>query len=216
MQSNQSKRRTLAILAAVVVSAGMAHGQAASSPVFNPLPGFDKSVMDLNADPCTDFYQYACGNYAKQHPIPSDQASFGQFDNLYEVNAQQLRGIVEKAAAGGAGTHSNDQKIGDYYSSCLDTDAIEKKGLAPIQPELDRINAIKSKDELPAELGLLQKMKVGAFINFGSQQDYKDATKEIADLTRAESAFRRRTITSGRMRRAKNCASSTSSTWPMF
>jgi len=182
MHRNQSKRRTLAILAAVVVSAGVAHGQAASSPVFKPLPGFDKSVMDLNADPCADFYQYACGNYAKQHPIPSDQASFGQFDNLYEVNAQQLRGIVEKAAAGGAGRNSNDQKIGDYYSSCLDTDAIEKKGLAPIQPELDRINAITSKDQLPAELGLLQKMKVGAFINFGSQQDYKDATKEIADL----------------------------------
>lgn len=183
MQSNRSKRRALAIVAATVVCAGMAYGQAASSPiVFKPLPGFDKSVMDLTADPCTDFYQYACGNYAKQHPIPSDQPSFGQFDNLYEVNAQELHGIVEKAAAGGAGRSSNDQKIGDYYSSCLNTDTIEKKGLTPVQPELDRINAITSKDQLPAEIGLLQKMKVGAFINFGSQQDFKDATKEIADL----------------------------------
>ncbi len=183
MQSNQSRWRTLVILATAVVSASMAHGQAASSPiVFKPLPGFDKSVMDLNADPCTDFYQYSCGNYAKEHPIPSDQPSFGQFDNLYEVNAQELHGIVEKAAAGGAGRSSNDQKIGDYYSSCLDTDTIEKKGLAPIQPELDRISALKSKEELPAEMGLLLRMKVGAFVNFGSQQDYKDATKEIADL----------------------------------
>ena len=182
MQSTQLKRRTLAILAVTVVSAGMAHGQAASPIVFKPLPGFDKSVMDLNADPCADFYQYACGNYAKQHPIPSDLPSFGQFDNLYEVNAQELRGIVEKAAAAGPGRSSNDQKIGDYFSSCVDTAAIEKKGLAPIQPELDRINALKNKDDLAMEIGLLQRMKVGAFIGFGSQQDYKDATKEIADL----------------------------------
>ena len=153
MQSTQLKRRTLAILAVTVVSAGMAHGQAASPVVFKPLPGFDKSVMDLNADPCADFYQYACGNYAKQHPIPSDLPSFGQFDNLYEVNAQELRGIVEKAAAAGPGRSSNDQKIGDYFSSCVDTAAIEKKGLAPIQPELDRINALKNKDDLATEIG---------------------------------------------------------------
>lgn len=182
MQRNSRMRQGAALLAMTTVSAWMALAQATApaAPVYKPLPGFDKTVMDVTADPCVDFYQYACGNFAKQHPIPSDLPSFGQFDNLYEFNTQALHGILEKAAAGGAGRTSNDQKIGDYYASCLDTAAIEKKGLAPIQPELDRIRALKSKEQLPEQIAHMQRMQVNAFLDFGSQQDFKDATKQIA------------------------------------
>ena len=179
------RHRSLAVLGCVfsfVTIACLAQSPTPSnpSPTFQPIPGYDPAAMDTSADPCVDFYQFACGNFAKLHPIPSDMPEFDQFGNLYEFNIQALRQIVEKAAAAHAPTGSSEQKIGDYYASCLDTDAIEKRGLAPLQPELDRIAALHSKHELPALIAHLNRLQVGVFFDYGSQQDFKDATREIA------------------------------------
>ena len=153
---------------------------AGDAPQYSPIPGFDSAAMDKTADPCVDFYQYACGNFAKLHPIPSDLPAFDQFANLFEFNTQALHQIVEKTAAAHAAAGTDEQKIGDYYAACVDTDAIDKRGLAPIQPELDRIAALHSKEELPALIAHLNRMSVGVFFDYGSQQDFKDATREIA------------------------------------
>jgi putative endopeptidase len=147
---------------------------------YAPIPGFDPAAMNTKADPCTDFYQYACGNYSNLHPIPADLPEFDQFANLYEFNTQALHDILEQTAAAQAAPGSNEQKIGDYYKSCMDTDAIEQKGLAPLQPELDRIAALESKTELSALVAHLNQTGVGVFFDFSSQQDFKDATQEIA------------------------------------
>jgi putative endopeptidase len=154
----------------------------ASQParIYLPIPGFDTTSLDVAVDPCNDFYKFACGKFDANHPIPADQPSVNQFYALYNVNTQSLNGILNKAAAGGAGRSPDEQKIGDYYKACMNTDLIESKGLASLQPLLDEIDAIKGKDELPALIGKLQRINVDVFFGYGEQQDLKDATKQIA------------------------------------
>jgi endothelin-converting enzyme/putative endopeptidase len=151
-----------------------------SDKTYKLLPGLDKELIDTSADPCVDFFEYACGNFSKLYPIPSDRSGFGIGAILQEYTQNILHTMLEKAASGGANRTANEQKIGDYYASCMDIDAIDKKGLQPLQPDLDRIAALKSKDELPALLAHFQMINVNAFFNFGEQQDFKDATKQIA------------------------------------
>ncbi len=184
-------RRTGLIAAAALVAAGAwsagvaQEGKAAgdgSKPheVYKPIPGFDATSIDKTVDPCNDFYKFACGKFAANHPIPADQSGVDQFYALYNVNTQALNGILTKAAAGGAGRSADEQKIGDYFKACMDTDAIDAKGLAPVEPLLKEIGAVTSRDQLPALVGKLQRMGVNVFFGYGEQQDFKDATKQIA------------------------------------
>jgi putative endopeptidase len=103
-----------------------------------------------------------------------------QFYALYNVNTQSLNGILNKASTGGADRSPDEQKIGDYYNACMNTDLIEAKGLAPVQPLLKEIDAVTSKEALPALIGKLQRINVEVFFGYGEQQDLKDATKQIA------------------------------------
>ena len=175
---------SIAILLLVICSVGpMLMAQTASSSAEKKpelLSGLDKRFIDASADPCVDFSQYACGNFTKHYPIPNDRSGYGTGALVAERNEYTLHTMLEKAAAGGMERTPNEQKIGDYYASCLDVDAINKKGLEPLQPELDRIAALKNKSELTALLAHLQLINVNAFLGFGEQQDFKDATKQIA------------------------------------
>jgi putative endopeptidase len=144
------------------------------------LSGLDKRFIDTGADPCVDFFKYACGNFTKYYPIPNDRSGYGTGAMVAERNEYILHTMLGKAAAGGADRTPNEQKIGDYYASCLDVDAINKKGLQPVQPDLDRIAALKNKSELTSLLAHFQLINANAFLGFGEQQDFKDATKQIA------------------------------------
>src|SRR5262249_20604556 len=142
--------------------------------------GFDVSFLDKTADPCADFYKFACGGWVARNPVPSDQSRWRRFNELGDRNRATLRAILEKAAAGGAGRAAIDQKIGDAYASCMDEAGIEAKGLGALQPELDRIAALKHTDEPPAAIARLHTIGVSTLFGFGSAQDFKDATQVIA------------------------------------
>ena len=150
--------------------------------IYVPIPGFDTTSIDTSVNPCDDFYKFACGKFAANHPIPADQAGVDQFYALYNVNTQSLRGILEKAAARGGEREPDEQKIGDYYKACMNTDAIEKKGLTPLQPLLNEIDGLKTKAQLAGLIGKLQRYGVDVFFSYGEQQDFKDASKQIATI----------------------------------
>ena len=147
---------------------------------FSLIPGLDPSLMDTTADPCVDFYQYACGSFAQKHPIPNDLPIYDQFENLQEYTRQRLHGILEHAAQPGTTRTANEQKIGDAYASCMNTDAINAEGLKPLQAEMDRIHGLRDKKDISALIAYFQTIGVNAFFGISSQQDFQDATKEIA------------------------------------
>src|ERR1035441_1654318 len=115
-----------------------------------PASGIDKAAMNTAVDPCTDFYQYACGTWNAGHPLPADRSRYGRFNELQDHNERISLDILQGAAAkqDRAGL---EQTIGDFYASCMNTAAIARKGIEPLKPELARIAAMKDMASIVAE-----------------------------------------------------------------
>jgi putative endopeptidase len=143
---------------------------------------FSLDNIDKSVDPCVDFYHYACGNWIKNAEIPADRAAWQSFSELNENNLQIEKGILEKAASGGASRSPIDQKIGDLYGSCIDEKSADTKGLAPLKPELDRIAAIKDKAALISELAHLDMGGGTSLFSFYSNSDLHNADQVIANI----------------------------------
>src|SRR5580700_5861069 len=140
-----------------------------------PGQGFTTANMDMTANPCVDFYQYACGTWMADNPIPADQSSWGTFNSLGDRNRAVLRGILEKASANDPQRSAVEQKIGDFYASCMAEPTVNKLGSRPLEPELKRIDAIGSKQDVLAELTRLHRIGVGVFFVFSSEPDAKNS-----------------------------------------
>ena len=103
--------------------------------------GLDLSAIDQSADACTDFYQYACGNWIKDNPVPRDQVRWVRsFSLLRERNLYELRQELARAATKPA--TPLEKKYGDFFAACMDVEELQKKGLEPVKPTLERIAAL--------------------------------------------------------------------------
>ena len=153
-----------------------------TAPVEPKAPhSFDLSAIDTSVNPCNDFYQYACGNWRKNNPIPADQVRWGRFNELGDRDRYLL--YVDLKRAADSPKTPLQRKYGDLFASCMNTDLANQLGEKPLEPVLSKINALSNKHDLAALVAALQNNDaVNALFNFGSMQDEKDATRQIAAL----------------------------------
>jgi putative endopeptidase len=147
-----------------------------------PPPKFDIANIDKSVDPCVDFYRFACGNWIKNNPIPPDYTDWVSFTEVQEHNYVVLRDVLEKASVNASGRSPNVQKIGDFYSSCMDEQEANKKGYAPLKPELDRIAGVKDKSQMLEVMAHESLLGPNPLFSFFSQPDLHNADMTIANI----------------------------------
>ncbi len=145
-------------------------------------PSLATEFMDRSADPCTDFYKFACGNWNKLNPIPPDQDSWDVYGKLTNENLRYLWGILQQAGDASRTRSANEQKIGDYFHSCMNEAAIEKAGYEPLNPMLAQIARFKSVNDIAGYVADRQRQGMGRGLLFGfsAEQDYDNSSQMIA------------------------------------
>jgi putative endopeptidase len=176
-------KRCLAALlfVALPIAAALTHAQSGATPTASA-SGLEMQFMDRAVDPCVDFYEFACGGWTKNQPIPADRSAWGRGQELQERNNITLRRILEDAGRN-ASADVETKKIGDYYATCMDENAINAKGAAPLEPALKKIAALAGPRDLPQLVADLHSMGVNVFFSFGAEADFKEANmvRAIAD-----------------------------------
>ena len=142
----------------------------------------DPVNMNMAVKPSEDFYEYANGAWLKTAKIPASESRWGSFNELQEFNQNALKVICEDAAANPSTKGAIRQKVGDFYAAGMDEAAIEKAGLAPVKPMLDRVMKIKSYKELLDEIAMLYTEGSDPLWNLAIDQDDKNSTAVVPKL----------------------------------
>src|SRR3954468_4702521 len=166
-------RRIILSMLALSLGADMAFAESnkADKPVAKTTTtttgGFDINALDKTANPCVDFYQFACGGWCTAHPLPGDKSRYGRFDELQERNRAVLHDILEGVSNPKAKRNPVETKVGDFYAACMDEKTVETKGAAPLQPFLKTIKDIQSREDLFKTVGKFNGEGLPGIFGFG-------------------------------------------------
>jgi len=170
----------LPLLAAVSLMAACNNNttkQTQAGPDTTKVPAFEVSSIDSTAKPCDDFDQFVNGNWKKNNPIPSTESRWGAFNVLDKENKEvRLKGIIlALAEQKDLKKGTEEQQISDFYRSFLDTATIEKLGISPLQPYLDKINGIQNLSDFAKVSGELEMLGIPGVVNFGIDADGRNS-----------------------------------------
>lgn len=174
----------------LVSSALCCLAQSSQTPKLNHI---DVTQVDSSVSPCENFYQYACGKLNAANPIPPDQIYWGVGGELAAWNRQVLREILEKNEAASASRTPNEQKIGDFYATCMEQASSKANDLSAIRPLLDRIAAMNDKRQIAVMLAAIHSSFGSAWessdnqtnvamFGYGPQPDYNDVGRVVAGV----------------------------------
>ena len=148
-------------------------------------PSLDPTAMDRTVDPCVDFYQFACGGWMKNNPIPPDQSSWTTYGKMQDDNRALLRSLLEQLAPGTAGRSANQQKIGDYYGACMAEGDLDRRGFSPLAPQMTAIDGVKNIADIAAVVAESHRtmLVLGPLLfSLRAEQDAKNAAETIASI----------------------------------
>ncbi|MDR0988763.1 MAG: M13 family metallopeptidase [Prevotellaceae bacterium] len=171
----------LSFAAACLLMAGCNPGKQAGNTA-----GIDLANLDTTALPGTDFYQFACGGWMKNHPLTGEYSRFGSFDELRENNQAQVRQLIEQLASGTHAQGSVAQKIGDLYGLAMDSVTLNEVGATPLEEETERIGNLASKKEIYPMIASLAQEGISSYFNFFVSADDKNSSMNIVHFYQGE------------------------------
>lgn len=163
-----------AALLLVAACGQQAEEQQVAEPPKELRSGIDLAGMDPNVRPGDDFFAYVNGTWVESTEIPADKARYGTFDILRDESQENVKAIIEESATGDFAKGTDEQKVGDLYRSFMDMDTRDARGLEPLQPELDQIDAISNYDDLAVYFASVMKRNLDAPFAIGQVADFKN------------------------------------------
>jgi len=146
-------------------------------------PAFDVSQIDSTIMPCEDFEKYAVGNWLKNNPVPESESRWGSFNIVHDANEIKLRAIVDEASNAKAEKGTALQQVGDFYTSALDSNLANELGITPIQPLIDKIEAVSTVQELVETMAETRKKGSGSMFSGYVGIDSKNSSQYIMHLS---------------------------------